>query len=472
MTYRVVIVGAGLGGCLLAHALGKAGDIFDLTVVERTESQSANLSVRDIGLPAITEPHIASGLGGTTQLWHNGLIEIDETVFTRHWPFAKSELDRHIESSFELLSSGVSIGTLHQAIADLRSRFVALGLPQRPWPGLFYPRWPLNAWKALKLSERVRLVRGEVHRIECQSDGIVQAVWVSGPEGMQRLEGDVFILAAGGLGTPLLLQSLAREHPWPSLAHAGCHYEDHPMAFVGEVQVNAPLYRLWNFPAKGTGGTLRVPIVVEEDALQVSFQLRPAATYYRSSRRERVGSVLNELRRNPWNPLLYLRLLKHWDDILDILSFKFGIRVPTRHYTLLMVAQMPVQPERSISGGDDGILRQWQWPPSYPATLERAITRALQELGPLVKKSRIFPGWMQQLRSSAHHSGTARLSIDPNTGVCDVNAKVHGTTNLYVCDGSLIPASGIANTGLTIGALAFRLADHLISVFGRSRPAQ
>jgi choline dehydrogenase-like flavoprotein len=32
---------------------------------------------------------------------------------------------------------------------------------------------------------------------------------------------------------------------------------------------------------------------------------------------------------------------------------------------------------------------------------------------------------------------------------------------LFVCDGSLIPSSGIANTGLTIAALALRLAAHL-----------
>jgi choline dehydrogenase-like flavoprotein len=34
-------------------------------------------------------------------------------------------------------------------------------------------------------------------------------------------------------------------------------------------------------------------------------------------------------------------------------------------------------------------------------------------------------------------------------------------SNLYVCDGSVIPGSGIANTGLTISALALRLGAHL-----------
>jgi choline dehydrogenase-like flavoprotein len=36
---------------------------------------------------------------------------------------------------------------------------------------------------------------------------------------------------------------------------------------------------------------------------------------------------------------------------------------------------------------------------------------------------------------------------------------VFGTANLFVCDGSLLPATGYANTGLTIGALALRMAE-------------
>ena len=53
------------------------------------------------------------------------------------------------------------------------------------------------------------------------------------------------------------------------------------------------------------------------------------------------------------------------------------------------------------------------------------------------------------------------MSASADDGVCDVNCRVHGLANLYVCDGSVIPSSGIANTGLTIAALALRLASHL-----------
>ena len=37
--------------------------------------------------------------------------------------------------------------------------------------------------------------------------------------------------------------------------------------------------------------------------------------------------------------------------------------------------------------------------------------------------------------------------------------SVTGLPNSYVCDGSLLGAAGIANSGLTLVALAYRLAE-------------
>ena len=38
---------------------------------------------------------------------------------------------------------------------------------------------------------------------------------------------------------------------------------------------------------------------------------------------------------------------------------------------------------------------------------------------------------------------------------------VTGLPNTYVCDGSILRAAGIANSGLTLVALTYRLAEHL-----------
>ncbi len=470
MRPKAVIVGAGLGGCLLAHGLLASHEV---VIVERGEAaEDPRFPVKDVGLPAVTQPHFGAGLGGSTQLWHNGLIEIEEEVFAAHWPLAKATLDPYYEQAFELLS-GCRLTQVRQAIAGLRQRYRELGLPEGLMQGLYYPRWPRNVWDALQLKDKVQLVRGEVVDFQPDASGGIASLTVLEDGQQRQLAADVFVLAAGGLASPVLLQKLAARTPLPALQHAGAHYEDHPMGFVGEIEVTVPLYRLWNYRVPGTDGNLRLPLVVRRNGLHMSFQLRPAANYYRNSRRERVGSVLNDLRRNPWNPLNYAKLFSHWDDVLDILSFKFGIKLPTRHYTLLLCAQMPTTPELSVwsekdaATGQEVRVRRWSLGDDYRRDLDASVQDVLAWLAPLTKRARVFADWQGSLSSAAHHSGTARLSASPDSGVCDTDGRVHGLDNLYVCDGSLIPSSGIANTGLTIAALALRLAAHL-----QRRPAR
>ncbi|HEY1730043.1 MAG TPA: GMC family oxidoreductase [Candidatus Baltobacteraceae bacterium] len=73
----------------------------------------------------------------------------------------------------------------------------------------------------------------------------------------------------------------------------------------------------------------------------------------------------------------------------------------------------------------------------------------------------------------AHLVGAARMGKDPDTSVVDGFGRTHDVGNLFVCDGSILPTQGSANPGLTIMALAARIADHLIragdDVFGKGR---
>ncbi|MCU1317189.1 MAG: hypothetical protein JWN63_2511 [Candidatus Acidoferrum typicum] len=449
---------------MLANALL---DTHDVTIVERGAATiDPRFPVIDVGLPARTEPHCGAGLGGTTRLWHNGLIEIEEEIFASQWPIAKSDLDRYYEQAFPMLSD-VTRERVREAIAALRQKYRDLGLPGDSLPGLYYPLWPMNVWESLKLEGRVELVRGDVTNFQLTEEGAVAGLTVDSDGRTQQVGGDVFVLAAGGLGSPVLLQKLASSVDLPALAHAGYHYEDHPMGFVGEVELTVPLYQLWNFHVPGTGGNLRLPLVVSQNGMDISFQLRPAAAFHRNSTRERVGSVLHQLRQSPWNLFNYVKLLAHWDDVLDILSFKLGIHLPTKRYTLLMTAQMPPSEERSIwsevdpASGQERRIRRWSFTQAYQDDLQASVSSVLERLSPILKSARVFPDWFSGLATGAHHSGTARMSDSPASGVCDSDCRVHGMLNLYVCDGSVIPASGIANTGLTISALALRLAQHL-----------
>ena len=62
----------------------------------------------------------------------------------------------------------------------------------------------------------------------------------------------------------------------------------------------------------------------------------------------------------------------------------------------------------------------------------------------------------------AHLVGAARMGSDPRTSVVDKFGRTHDVSNLFVCDGSILPTQGSANPGLTIQSLAARTADYLI----------
>lgn len=458
MKPTVVIVGAGLGGCFLADALAEH---WDVTVVELgSHPDQLQQRVRDVGKAAITRPHIGSGPGGSTVYWHNGLIEIEEEIFQRHWPFQKSVLAAYYSRAFQKLS-GTSPDEVAAATDTLREKLSACGIPETMLRhSLYYPRRRINAWKELRLEGRVKLLTGEVVGIATDDTHAVRQVRVKTTNGEIELGGDVFVLAAGGLGTPLLLQGLARSISLPALSQAGMNYEDHPSGFVAEFVMDAPIYKFWNLAVPRSKGHLRFPLVVKQDGLLISFQIRPAVQF---GPRNKVVSILSDLRNRPFHLPNYFRLLTHLDDILDILSMRFGIQLPTRHYSLLMVAEQPPASGCCVwrEEHDQHIIRKWELSGSYLASLQKAIDQALHRLGGVIGNIRVFPDWASNLFSSSHHSGAARMHPSPAHGTCDENGKVHGTANLYVCDGSAIPGSGYANTGLTIAALALRMADHL-----------
>jgi choline dehydrogenase-like flavoprotein len=66
------------------------------------------------------------------------------------------------------------------------------------------------------------------------------------------------------------------------------------------------------------------------------------------------------------------------------------------------------------------------------------------------------------LSGTAHACGTLVTGNDPQTSVVNSNGKVHGMTNLYVVDGSILPRSSRVNPALTIYAWSLRVADQLL----------
>ncbi|MDA7723362.1 GMC oxidoreductase [Pseudomonadales bacterium] len=462
---HVIIVGAGLGGCFLANSLAEN---FDVTIVELGSAKPLLQDrVKDIANPAVTYPHICSGLGGTTNLWHNGLIEIDREVFENRWPYPKTELRAYYEKAFYALA-GQSRDVIGRSAKALFDKYQGIGFLKNMFGEfLYYPKKRVNPWGTFKLEKRVNLVDGEVVDFEIDSKGNIRSVVVKeNNKGMDIIvSGDIFVLAAGGLSTPLLLHKLASKPNGCAHENIGFNYEDHPSAVFGEIVLSVPLYKLWNYPC--FGGSLRLPLVVQQDGLQVSFQLRPSAQFLNRNGRSHVKSVLSDLRNNLLSLKLYWRLLTNYDDIFEIISMKIGLNFPTRYYHLLMVAEQGPSMSCAVWSDTDSstFYRKWLIDDKHITTYEAAFRKLVSQLSDKVTTARTFSDWQENVFSSSHHSGTARMALTPKDGVCDKNALVFGFNNLFISDGSAIPATGTANTGLTIAALAIKLGDHIREKF-------
>lgn len=451
---KLLIIGTGLGGSALAQALLPWAEV---TMVDLAPAQIAALPpLEDRGRPANVAPLYGLGLGGTTQFWHNGLIPLPPRAY-ESWPYPASTLAPYVAKAYPLLSpaSAPAVATASQ---QLQHHYAELGLSGAPLgETLYYPHRRRNLWQYGKLATRVTLLRAQALPCDERSLSASPQLTVQYPDGTTAsLSANAIILAAGGLVTPRLLQPIAPQ--------AGYHYEDHATAFVGEVMLNPVFAQLWNYQPRGLGGSLRQPFVIGSPLGDIAFYLRPA--YHApgsqaNQRRKQLTSTLAQLRNQPYNPALLWQLFRRADDLADIASLKLGITLPTPYFSLMMMASQPPATTAGVGGAWPACWRNWSLSDAALGQLQAAVERAMAVLAPLSQQQFIYSDWAQTLASSAHHNGTARLARTPAEGVCDSHGQVFGSHALYVADASALPSSSYANTGLTIAALALKLADHL-----------
>ena len=64
-------------------------------------------------------------------------------------------------------------------------------------------------------------------------------------------------------------------------------------------------------------------------------------------------------------------------------------------------------------------------------------------------------------RTPSHQCGTVRFGTDPMQAPLDTMCRAHDHPNLYVVDASFLPSSAAVNPALTIAAMALRVAEHI-----------
>ena len=103
---------------------------------------------------------------------------------------------------------------------------------------------------------------------------------------------------------------------------------------------------------------------------------------------------------------------------------------------------------------------------------DMALARFLQaravEVAEAAGASEIWAFPVHHQNNGAHLLGTCRMGDDPATSVVDRYHRSHDIPNLFVCDGSSFVTSGRGQPTMTIMALAFRAAEHIMDAARRN----
>lgn len=478
---KVAVVGAGLAGCVLAKTLHDLGA--EILLLEQGHGTSEPLlsevfehEAKPFGMRYTR----TSGLGGSTSAWHSGLIRLQKSDLDQwfRWkPEAlRSSLVDEISLSYkyaerlligdqvlrldELEQTGkLLLHALGTSSDSLKARPIRLGQP------------PYNVHQLFGLADKERYPR---LRTVCQvrdfkairngAAGLREIEFRSGDGRKERVEVDCVVISAGGLASPSVLRGILTDLHGQVSPNVGYFYVDHPMGFLFRLKFRKPIAFGEFFGRKIGNEIVRFGLCSEDplDGLNHICYLRPATSIREDADIEDVKRKLAEYRGGRYSPLYLLQVLRHIDLLMEAFSFRFGSDVRCSYATVMMVCEQEALKERGFYQLNSGRqMLRWFISDRERLSINRFVEFIKDHLQPILDDVAFDQAWGDsRLHSAAHHSGTCRIG-SPSSGVVDEHLRVHGVDNLFVCDGSVIPNTGHANTGLTIAALAVRLARRL-----------
>lgn len=471
---EVVIVGAGPAGLALTAGLAASG-----RTVLVLESGSYNaVPDQDAGCAKVIGPlpyfDLSAcrprGLGGSTELWGGWCEPLHDIDFESRpglrgsgWCITRDDLEISYLKAHKFCGIPPNQPLPRWARAsDLKAAgapFVSYGFPVLGPRQLGHQHAGLFAGDTTDL-----LLQATVKKVVPTASGeSIDRLVASTVLGDVNVSADAFVLAAGGIETARLL--LASACPsWPTgLGNAaglvGCCFMEHPHVDAMRLVADASALDIGFFaeqPGTAPGGQ---PIAAA-GALMLSDE---------ACRAEGVGRAqlfIEPAAMHAAHPIGRVRGDK---------PFR-GRYAPARPQELAVIMVTEQQPDRRsrilLSDERDrhGVplpVLDWRLSSGDRHTAQVTMGAArdmLAALGARNIRQRMHTGsWPTDTLGGPHHLGTTRMGRSPSTGVVDRDGRVYGIGNLYVTGGSVFPTSGYAPPTLTVVALSFRLADHLLN---------
>lgn len=508
-TCDVVVIGAGPAGISLALELMETG--LKVVVLE-SGGETFDADTQMLYDGAVSghpyTPDLAAirlrYLGGTMNHWGGRCVPLDEIDFARAplsgetgWPIGRADLLPYYERSHPYFGIGdfqydpLAIDGVGRDDVLLSDSEIVDTVVIRQSEANFAQDFRDRLASARDVEVRLW---SNVTELQTTPDGEVTEVVARSLSGqIQRIRGRFVVLACGAVeNARQLLAHNARTGArlGDATGYLGRCYMDHPAAGAGFLWPEQPLppQIYWTLPETSDGTAIRFLWRLSEETMDRENLAN--AQFYLIPFNEDRDPRIREANRG-WSAL---RNVAKWSLGRDIPQFElsqaycevinsadtlaadaFGLidRSETANRVLLKfeTEQQPDRGNRVTLAEDMDALGQPQatlhW---WPGEQDReSLLRTTMLIGQAVGAEGLGrieledhfdePGWGTV--TSWHQMGTTRMATSPRNGVVDPDCRVHGSANLYVAGGSVMPTAGRANPTLTIVALAIRLADHL-----------
>ena len=488
---EICIIGSGIAASILALELLDSDISFVMIEAgDFTNPSSDAVERENVGRDFVVEPTTATAVGGTSSLWHGVIAPLDKLDFAKRkwvphsgWPITYTHLQKYYEAAGKrLFSNDLQLFKKHRLPHKLFTQLSKLKFNRDILENKIFLRpIPVTRFKDILRKRLSETKNAHIFYNLCGlefSHGDSKRVnhLICGNNRGERLKvtAKTFVICCGALETPRLLLNSGFKNK-----NLGKFLMDHPMGTVSQIKFskkqNLGIYTYAsineNLMVK-SGLILKEITQTDRGLLNHGFYVKNAFVEGVSKYTEKVLISLLTIRSGKFSMTAILTALLNPIFIFFVLSSKLNSKV--RYADLFFVTEQVPNPNSKVTLSEKLDKRgypiakiSWQLSQRDLDSVDEFID-VLESSGfdegyisHLDKKDR--PDWNSSLTSAAHHLGTARMSDSFATGVVNKDLLVFGSENFFVCDGSVFPTSGNANSSFTVAALSCRLAEHLIS---------
>ncbi|WP_158069989.1 GMC oxidoreductase [Cnuella takakiae] len=487
----MIIVGSGLGGAFLAKYLDPQLKVLLIEAGGATKKSSDVVNFEEHGRSFNWPETRSIELGGTSNLWHSVLSPLDPVDFGKRewipksgWPITRDDLEPFYQKAAADL--GISDYKYFNA-EEAKKSFADDHSPIR-----LGKAFEIKIFQQPEPQYRVRTFLNRLSNVTILTDTV--CLEVCGAEDDRRkmkgvkcfslrngafefYEGRVIVLSAGALETPRILlnsTTIALE----GVANVGRYLQDHPMGNFKQLKFRRPTKaRLFSDFRYKPNTRIKAGVVLSESAQRQlklpnhNFFLRPSFVEGINDKAEEVKLSLLSLRDYKVSLKQVYTIMSNINLARQILAYKTTFNVVYKYADLFLMSEQVPNFDSSVALSQ--IKDQWGYPIAkvnwqltdqdiagmrkYVSLVDECFDTDLATTSLGFEMER----WLKIFSSAAHHVGTCRMGVNAADAVVDADCLAFGTSNLYVADGSVFTTSGNVNSGLTIIALAIRLAGHI-----------